>query len=42
MEGKGKFKELGIGGLDDLLNTFVILFQRTFASRMLPPDTIKY
>ena len=37
MQGKGKFEELGIGGLDDLLNN---IFQRTFASRMLPPDTI--
>jgi SpoVK/Ycf46/Vps4 family AAA+-type ATPase len=37
MQGKGKFEELGIGGLDELLNN---IFQRTFASRMLPPDTI--
>ena len=39
MQGKGKFEELGIGGLDDLLNN---IFQRTFASRMLPPDTFDY
>eukprot|EP00505_MAST-04D_sp_SCG-Rhode-Island_P000286 Stramenopile-MAST_4_protein_286 len=37
MKGKGKFEELGIGGMDDILNN---LFQRTFASRMLPPSAI--
>lgn len=38
MKGKVKFEDLGIGGLDELLNS---VFKRTFASRMLPPDTVE-
>ena len=37
MRGKGKFEEMGIGGMDDMLNN---VFQRAFASRMLPPEAV--
>ena len=38
MKGRGKFEDLGIGGLDALLNR---VFKRTFASRMLPPAHVE-
>ena len=32
-----EFEEMGIGGMDDMLNN---VFQRAFASRMLPPEAV--
>ena len=38
MRGSAGFEELGIGGLDAILNR---VFKRTFASRMLPPSVVE-